>query len=301
MGSEELKGTLDTSNAAQRIFMELLSAVEGIVEPTAKTEEVAPDVAYMRALIVNVCFIGPAGAPRGGWTLIDAGLPGSANIIVDGAKKRFSPTTKPAAIVLTHGHFDHVGALDILEGLWDVPIYAHEAELPFLTGKMNYPTPDPSVDAGIMARMSPLYPEEAINLGDRVHPLPADGSIPTMPDWRWIHTPGHTPGHIILFRESDRVMIIGDAFTTVDQESAEAFIPMLRKKVHGPPKYFTIDWNQAWESVKTIELLKPSIVIPSHGQPMSGMQLQRELYRLAHDFDKTAIPERGRYVPKSHI
>ena len=44
---------------------------------------------------------------------------------------------------------------------------------------------------------------------------PSDGSIPNMPGWQWIHTPGHSPGHISLFREKDRSLIAGDAFVAV--------------------------------------------------------------------------------------
>jgi hypothetical protein len=39
-----------------------------------------------------------------------------------------------------------------------------------------------------------------------------------MPGWRWMHTPGHTEGHVCLFRNSDRTLIAGDAFTTTKQE-----------------------------------------------------------------------------------
>ena len=48
--------------------------------------------------------------------------------------------------------------------------------------------------------------------------LPSDGTVPHLPDFKWIHTPGHTPGHISLFREKDQALIVGDAFVTVKQE-----------------------------------------------------------------------------------
>ena len=50
-------------------------------------------------------------------------------------KERFGENNKPKAIVLTHGHFDHVGAVVDLVRKWDVPVYAHEAELPYLTAE----------------------------------------------------------------------------------------------------------------------------------------------------------------------
>src|SRR5690606_34668144 len=102
---------------------------------------------------------------------------------------------------------------------WDVPVWAHPAELPHLSGERDYPPPDPTVGKGAMALMSFAYPEKAIDLGGRAQALPADGSIPNLSGWRWVHSPGHTDGHISLFRDEDRVLIAGDAFVTVEQES----------------------------------------------------------------------------------
>jgi glyoxylase-like metal-dependent hydrolase (beta-lactamase superfamily II) len=126
--------------------------------------------------------------------LIDAGLHGSAERIVHAAEELFGQGSRPAAIVLTHGHFDHVGALRDLALLWDVPIYAHELELPYLDGRSAYPPPDPTVGGGVMAALSRLYPRGPIDVRDWLRTLPADGAVPGMAGWRWIHTPGHTPG-----------------------------------------------------------------------------------------------------------
>ena len=119
-----------------------------------------------------------------------------------------------------------------------------------------------------------------------------------MPGWRWIHTPGHTPGHIALFWDEDRLLIAGDAFTTVKQESGEA-VERQVKEIHGPPAYLTPDWPKAWKSVRILEQLKPEIVISSHGQPMRGEEMQRQLKRLVQEFDTLAIPDQGIYVQQS--
>ena len=76
-----------------------------------------------------------------------------------------------------------------------------------------------AVLGGLWAWSSFLLPNRGIDLGKRVQPLPADGTVPGLPEWRWIHTPGHSPGHVSLFREQDRTLIPGDAFVTVKQES----------------------------------------------------------------------------------
>src|SRR3954471_12622865 len=65
---------------------------------------VAPEVSYMLDYIVNVCFVGAAGAGDREWTLVDTGLPGSADRIRRAAARLFGASSRPAAIVLTHGH-----------------------------------------------------------------------------------------------------------------------------------------------------------------------------------------------------
>ncbi len=136
--------------------------------------------------------------------LIDAGLRGSAGTILKTAADRFGKDSRPQAVILTHGHFDHVGAFPNLFEYWDVPVYAHRLELPHLTGRSDYPPPDSTVGKGAMALMSVAYPNAGIDLGARVRSLPDDGSVPHMPGWRWIYTPGHTAGHVSLFRDDDR-------------------------------------------------------------------------------------------------
>ena len=267
--------------------------------------EVARDVVRLRVGFVNVYFCGPA-RPSGEassatpWALVDAGLDtGMANIL-EVAADRFGRESRPAAIILTHGHFDHVGALESLLSVWDVPVYAHPLELPFLVGESDYPPPDASVGGGLLARLSPLFPARGINLGGRVKELPTNGEVPGMPAWRWIHTPGHAPGHVSLFRADDRVLIAGDAVTTTRQESLYS-VATQRQELNGPPRYFTIDWNAARRSVSALASLRPMVIATGHGQPMAGAEVADQLAELARDFDQRARPEHGRYVDQPAI
>src|SRR5688572_2854808 len=111
-------------------------------------EELTPDLARLRIAFVNLYFAGAPGVSAP-WALVDAGLAVGAATILRVAAERFGVDARPAAIILTHGHFDHVGALEALLGVWDVPVYAHTAELPFLTGSADYPPPDLTVGGGL--------------------------------------------------------------------------------------------------------------------------------------------------------
>jgi glyoxylase-like metal-dependent hydrolase (beta-lactamase superfamily II) len=259
------------------------------------THEIADDLAYKRLAIVNVVFVGQPGATDREWVLIDTGLPGFAGAIKRAAGKRFGEDSRPAAILMTHGHFDHVGSLETLADHWDVPIYAHLLEQPYLDGRSAYAPPDPTVGGGLMAMTSPLFPPDPINVSRRLRLLPDDHSVPHMNGWRWIHTPGHTPGHVSFWRENDCSLIVGDAFVTTNQESVYAAI-LQRPEMHGPPMYYTSDWDNARESVRALAALEPELVVTGHGRAMQGPEIRYALNTLAHDFDEVARPKHGRYA-----
>jgi glyoxylase-like metal-dependent hydrolase (beta-lactamase superfamily II) len=255
---------------------------------------VLPDVYCFTDQIVNLVLVGNPNESHE-FVLVDAGMPKSADEIREMVYNRFGENAFPKAIVLTHGHFDHVGSLVELLEEWNVPVYAHELELPYLTGKKDYPPGDPTVASGLIAKLSPLFPNHGIDIGAHVHQLPPDGIVPCMPDWKWIHTPGHTPGHISLFREQDQVLIVGDAFVTVKQESLYKVI-MQTPEISGPPKYYTTDWDGAYDSVMRLAALNPEVAVTGHGRPMQGEELAENLDYLVEHFNKVGRPESSRFV-----
>lgn len=263
-------------------------------EAAVSARDLAPDLSYLRCGIVNVAFIGPAGAGDRGWFLVDAGIAGSAGAIRGAARRRYG-AARPAAILLTHGHFDHVGALEALARDWDVPVYAHKAEHPFLSGRRAYPPAAPEVGGGAMAELSFLFPRHPLDLGGRLRSLPEDGSIPGLSGWRWIATPGHSPGHVSFWNDRSRSLIAGDAVVTAQQESLSgALFP--RGRLQGPPAYFTPDWAAAERSVRRIAALQPDLILTGHGPAIQGRAVARALKTLAEDFPRLGLPARSRYI-----
>jgi glyoxylase-like metal-dependent hydrolase (beta-lactamase superfamily II) len=266
----------------------------GTKRGSSRVREIAPDLACKRLALVNVVFYGKPGAGDREWVLIDTGVGGTAGLIIRAAAQRFGNGSRPYAIILTHGHFDHVGSLLTLAERWDAPVYAHPLEHPFLNGSSSYPAPDPSVGGGLMAALSPLYPRGPIDISRRLNSFSA-GMVPGMPNWVWFETPGHSPGHVSLWRQCDRTLIAGDAFITTNQESAYS-VATQRPELHGPPQYYTPDWACAAESVRCLARLEPELVVTGHGPSMFGPKMRTALHTLANNFERVAVPEHGRYV-----
>jgi glyoxylase-like metal-dependent hydrolase (beta-lactamase superfamily II) len=249
--------------------------------------EVAPGVTYMTALLANLHMMDvPENA---GFVLVDTGVAGSGIAIKAAIAARYGEDAKPLCIVLTHGHLDHAGSVASLARDWNVPVYAHRLELPYLTGKSSYPPPDPTV-GGAMAQFSRFFRKKPYDIGDRVHAIPESMSLDELPGWRIIHTPGHTPGHVSLFRESDRVLVAGDAISTLNQKSLWNVLIQARRFA-SPPQYYTSDWDKAEASMRMLADLRPEHILCGHGKPIS--HAADGFAEFVRNFRR---PEKGRYV-----
>ena len=221
--------------------------------------------------------------------------------ILSVAAARFGEIARPAAIVLTHGHFDHVGALEPLLAVWDVPVYAHTLELPFLTGRADYPPPDPTVGRGRMSRLSPLFPETRHRpRRPRAAAARPAAQCPACLAGAGSHTPGHSPGHVSLFRAGRRRPDCrrrgGDDAAGVDLRLCTQ-----KQELTGPPAYFTIDWEKSRRSAVALAALRPAVLVTGHGPPIRGRKAALLLGKLARDFDSRARPRRGRYVSRPAV
>jgi len=224
------------------------------------------------------------------WVLVDAGWGKSGPAIRAAARSVFGGRVRPAAILLTHAHPDHDGAAAELARLWDVPVYVHRGDAPLLVGDLlaNWDLLDP-VARWAMAPLRLLLPRRTLarmttsELKDVVRPLPdGDASVPGLPDWECVPTPGHSAGHVVFFREMDRVAIAGDAVLTAPLFGLLTF----RQKITPPPRISTWDRRRAKQSVAALAALRPRVLATGHGIPLAGPYVARELQAFSDRFSR---------------
>jgi glyoxylase-like metal-dependent hydrolase (beta-lactamase superfamily II) len=232
----------------------------------------------------NVYFVGSGSL----WVLIDAGWGNKAPAIREAAESVFGPRTRPAAIILTHAHPDHDGSAAELARLWGLPVCVHRDDAPLLTGDVlsNWDLLDP-VGRWTMTPLRLLLPRRTLDrmtasgLKDVARSLPDDDStVPGLPDWKCVPTPGHSAGHVAFFRESDGVAIVGDAVLTAPLFGLLTF----RQKITPPPRISTWDWRRAKRSVATLAALRPRVLAAGHGVPMVGPYVARDLQDFSDRF-----------------
>jgi glyoxylase-like metal-dependent hydrolase (beta-lactamase superfamily II) len=209
-------------------------------------------------------------------------------LIKETAESLFGTNARPAAILLTHVHPDHSGSALELSQLWDVPVFLHSDELPLTTGTIAAIEAYPAgpLDRWLILPVLRTMPRrwEAMlvkgSFKDRARPFDPDGSVPGLPDWEYIPTPGHSPGHVSFFRPSDRVLITGDAVVTMKVNSLWGFL-LHQPGLSGPPWYTTSSWSDAKESIAALARLEPQVLASGHGSPMIGPDTARALQALA--------------------
>lgn len=181
-------------------------------------------------------------------TLVDAALSYSSGGILQAAGEIGKPITR---ILLTHGHDDHVGALDALkEALPDVPVHVSLRDDRLLAGNRSLDPgePDTPIRGGVPKRLK-TRGEVLLREGDRIGSLLA------------VATPGHTPGSMSFLDTRNHALIAGDAFQT---RGGVAVSGQLRPWFPFPA---LATWNQriALESARKLREYRPSLLAVGHG------------------------------------
>lgn len=211
------------------------------------------------------------------WMLVDAGWAQDAERVRSAVRSVLGAETVPSSILLTHVHPDHTGSANELAAEWGCPVFVHPAEIPIAIGDFaamtRYAGPmDRWLILPLMRALGRRRREailEAGSLAGTVVPLGPDGSIPGIDGWHWVHTPGHTPGHVAYVRARDRVVISGDALVTL-RVNAAAGLLWGSPGLSAPPWYTTWDRDATRASIRVIADLEPSVLAGGHGRPLVG-------------------------------
>jgi glyoxylase-like metal-dependent hydrolase (beta-lactamase superfamily II) len=252
-----------------------------------RAREIAPDVYCLGPhgrTQTDIYFVRAASA----WVLVDAGWESDLPRIEKAAAELIGGDSAPAAIVLTHDHPDHAGAARTLAERWSCRVFVHADESAIAhgsftamwrhAGPLDRYVILPAISALGRRRRDAML--ERNSLAPVVEVLEPDGVMPHLPGWRWVHTPGHTPGHVSFFRAEDRVLISGDALVTL-QVNALAGIVGGRQGLSAPPWYTTADAEAAATSLRTIARLEPRILAAGHGAPLAGPDTAERIHRFA--------------------
>jgi len=219
-----------------------------------------------------------------GWVLVDAGWAADFERIKSAVSRVAGSNGRPGAILATHAHPDHTGAARSLAEAWNCPIVLHPRELPIaggdfaamhrFAGPLDRYVILPAMHAIGKRRRDALL--AAGSIASLVRPLESNGLIPKLEGWRWIATPGHTPGHVSFVRTADRVVLSGDALVTLRVNSL-AGVLFGRQGLSGPPWYTTWSRRLAVGSIRRLAAMRPTVVGGGHGQPISDTHVDRAL------------------------
>lgn len=222
---------------------------------------ITPSIHRLGNGVVNAYLVDDAGSV----TIVDAGVPGYYTDIPRELAAMGRGIEDVRALLLTHGHSDHIGFAERMRRERGTPVWVHEADAALARGEV----PNPAKGARPI-KLAPLlgFLWFALRRGGLRTPHLAevgtfgDGAVLDVPGApRVVLVPGHTPGSAALHMASLDVLFVGDAFATYAVTTG----------THGPQVApFTADADQAVRSLDRIAELAAGHVLPGHGEPWTG-------------------------------
>jgi len=199
-------------------------------------------------------------------TIVDAGVPRSWESLLDALRSLKRSTDDIAAVVLTHGHFDHLGFAERAREALDVPVYVHENDVPLTRHPRRYGYE--RSPAYYFATQFRAFPIVAALLRNRAWwPAPiADvhryehGTLDVPGRPLVVPTPGHTIGHCALQLPDRDVVIAGDAIVTLNPYTGRRGPQIVARAA-------TVDSPRALASLDALEATGAKTVLVGHGPP----------------------------------
>lgn len=166
--------------------------------------------------------------------------------------------------VLTHAHADHQGCSDQICAEFKIPLLCHPDEV-FRTETGTVTTDYPNSQHWV-AKLQQKY---WAGQGHKVDRTVVENDM--IGNFHIIETPGHSAGHISLFRERDGVLIIGDAATNMNLLTTAVGLRL-------PPNLFTSDQQRNITSLRKLAKLNPSVICFGHGPVMQNTDRKFERF-----------------------
>jgi len=212
-------------------------------------KEIVPDLFLLRGFPPAAfnAYVIRSGAK---WVLVDTSTKYARRRII-----RQLPGTL-AAIFITHAHRDHAGSMHAVATKTGAPVWASEKDASAVEGKAPEPIPAQHRDH-IMNRLAAGWWEDPHPVARRFN----DGEE-VAAGFTVVELPGHTPGHVGLWRESDRTVICADTMRSMNFYTG---LPQLGEM----PQIFTVDVAEARRSIRKLAALQASTVCFGHGRPLT--------------------------------
>jgi glyoxylase-like metal-dependent hydrolase (beta-lactamase superfamily II) len=206
--------------------------------------EVLPNIFTFQGLILGRVY---AIKDSDGLTLIDAGMGGIQNKVIKQLEKAGYSASDVKRIFITHAHSDHVGSLPQLQQLTGAEVYAHPLDKPVIEGKEYVVRPPKGL----------RFPETKFP-PTPVHHTYEDGDVmPILGGLHVIHTPGHSPGHVVFWQPERKILFTAD------------LVFRMFNYITLPWPFFTADQQRNIEQIKRVmKLVEPESLLFGHGDPI---------------------------------